>query len=113
MQKKARSWKLRDSARNSSRLAVAWLLALCVLLAGQTAFAKKRVVVLNFTGPQGAKASAAVAGVIKKRHTVVSSAQYTKAEKRLKAKKQTDKNVAKVAAEIQVDAVVTGVVKKV
>ena len=107
-----RSWKLNDSVKNKARRTVAWLVALCVLLAASSAFAKKRVVVLNFTGPQGGKAAAAVASAVKKRHTVVSSAQYTKAEKRLKAKKQTDKNVAKVAAEIQVDAVISGVIKK-
>jgi hypothetical protein len=107
-----RSWKLNDSAKNKARRTVAWLVALCVLLAASSAFAKKRVVVLSFTGPQGGKASAAVASAVKKRHTVVSSAQYTKAQKRLKAKKLNDKNVAKVAAEIQVDAVVTGVMKK-
>ena len=76
-----RSWKLSDSAKNKARRTVAWLLALCVLLVGSSAaFAKKRVVVLTFTGPQGAKASAAVASAVKKRHTVVSSAQYTKAD---------------------------------
>jgi hypothetical protein len=107
-----RSWKLNDSVKNKARRTVAWLVALCFLLAASSAFAKKRVVVLNFTGPQGGKAAAAVASAVKKRHTVVSSAQYTKAEKRLKAKKQTDKNVAKVAAEIQVDAVISGVIKK-
>jgi hypothetical protein len=107
-----RSWKLNDSAKNKARRTVAWLVALCVLLAASSAFAKKRVVVLSFTGPQGGKAAAAVASAVKKRHTVVSSAQYTKAEKRLKAKKVNDKNVAKVAAEIQVDAVITGVMKK-
>ncbi len=86
--------------------------ALCVLLAASSAWAKKRVVVLDFTGPQSGKAEAAVVAAVKKKFTVVSSAQYTKAQKKLKAKKQTDKNVAKIAAEIQVDAVVSGTVKK-
>jgi hypothetical protein len=108
----SRSWKLNVSARNSARRAVAWMVMVGVLMIASSAWAKKRVVVLSFSGPQGGKAEAAVAGAIKKRHTIVSQAQYTKAQKKLKAKKQTDKNVAKIAAEIQVDAVVSGSVKK-
>jgi hypothetical protein len=92
---------------------VAWLAAFCILtLASSAAWAKKRVVVLDFSGPQAGKAESAVIAAVKKKHTVVSAGQYTKAQKKLKAKKQTNKNVAKVAAEIQVDAVVTGVMKK-
>src|SRR6266511_699690 len=102
------SWTLSDLAKNRARRTVAWLAALGLLLVASSAWAKKRVVVLDFTGPQSGKAEAAVVSAVKKKHTIVSSSQYAKAKKRLKAKKQTNKNVAKIAAEIQVDAVVSG-----
>ncbi len=104
---------LNDSRKNSGRRLVAWLLAFgLVMLASPLAMAKKRVVVLGFDGPQSGKAEAAVVAAVKKKHTVVSAGQYSKAQKKLKIKKLSDKNVARIAAEIQVDAIVTGKIKR-
>jgi hypothetical protein len=91
---------------------VAVLVGLAVVLAAAPAFAKKRVVVLGFSGPQAGKAEAAVASVVGSRHTVVSAGQYAKAAKRLRLRKPSNPNVAKIAREIQVDAIVLGAMKR-
>lgn len=97
------------SARN--RL-LGLLVAGAVLLAASPAWAKKRVVVLGFSGPQSGKAEAAVAKVVKKKHTIISAKKYSQAQKKLRLKKPSNGNVAKIAAEIQADAIVSGQVKR-
>jgi hypothetical protein len=99
------------SARSSAR-ALGLLLGLVLLLAAAPAWAKKRVVVLGFSGPKAGQAQGAVTAAIKKKHTVVSAGQYTKAKKRLKVKKLNEKGHAKIAADLGVDAIVTGKVAR-
>lgn len=74
--------------------------------------AKKRVVVLGFSGPQAGKAEVAVGGVVARKYTLVSAGQYSKAQKKLRLKKPSNANVARIANEIQVDAIVAGSVKR-
>ena len=85
------------------------LVALGLALAGGAASAgAARVVVLGFSGPKAGKAQRAVERVVARRHDLVSAGQWNKAAAKLRAKKPTNKNVAKVAAKLQVDAIVTG-----
>jgi hypothetical protein len=83
-----------------------------VLLASSTAWGKPRVVILDFVGPQAAKATRAVEDAISKEVDLVPASDYVQAQKRLRIKKVTGENVARIAGEIQVDAVVSGKVAK-
>lgn len=99
----------KGSARNNPALA---LLVLTLLLVSGSAWAKKRVVILDFVGPQAAKATRAVEDAVSSQYDLVPASDYVQAQKRLKIKKVTDENVARIASEIQVDAVVAGKVAK-
>jgi hypothetical protein len=72
----------------------------------------KRVVLTKFTGPKAAKAQKAVAAVIKRDHTVIPTSRLNKAKKRLKIKKLNPRNIQRLAEELNVDAIVSGKVKK-
>lgn len=103
------------SARSDRRIGfgVGLALGLTLLLStGGAAWGKKRVVVLGFDGAKAASAESAVADIVERKHTLVSASVYARAAKRLKARKSTDKNVAKIAKEISVDAIVVGSVKR-
>jgi hypothetical protein len=106
----------RSIASASNRL-VAWLAAAAVavavlVVAPGMADARKKVAVLKFTGPKAAKFQKDVEKAVKKGNTVVSDGKYQAAAKKAKAKKVTEKNVAKVAKKLGLDGVVTGSVKK-
>jgi len=60
------SWTLNASRRNSRLAGVVVLLAALLVTQGAWA-AKKRVVVLGFSGPQAGKAEAAVVTAVKKK----------------------------------------------
>lgn len=112
MQAASRSSGSARSRRRRGGVVAAVAAFAVVLLAGAPASARRRVVVMGFDGPQAGKAEAAVARVVKKKYDLVPAEKYTKAQKKLRLKKQTNANVAKIAAEIQIDAIVSGSVKR-
>jgi hypothetical protein len=95
-----------------------FLIVLCaigLLLAGagHASAAKKRVAVLDFTGPKAAKFQASVLKILKKTATVVSQKAFTKAAKKVKGFSMDAEGVAKVSRRLELAGVVSGkVVKK-
>jgi hypothetical protein len=95
-----------------------WLFVLAVILlwTGMTISraeaGRKRVVVLDFEGPNAEKFHADVVKLIKKSHTVVKLEKWNKAAEELDAAKVTEKNVKKVAKKLKIDGVITGKIDK-
>ncbi len=87
--------------------------ALLLLLAPALAEARKRIVVLDFTGPRAADFQEDVETILRKRHSVVSQASYVKTARKLKAGKPTAANVRKVAGNMSVDGLLIGSVRKI
>ncbi len=98
----------------SSKSTPKWLvvLAALVLWVGVAEAQRKRVVVLEFEGPNADKFRSAVIKVIKKKHTVLKTDKWNATADELDAAKITDKNVKKVAKKMRVDGVITGKVDK-
>lgn len=90
---------------------LAGLLALA--LAPGVAAAKKRIIVLDFSGPKAAKFQRDVTKIIKSKHSVVSSDKYVSTARKLDASKPTAGNVARVASRLNADGVLIGFVKRV
>jgi hypothetical protein len=90
------------------------LVALCALLGtGSLAHAgRKRVVVLDFEGPQGDKFHDELVKLIKKSHTVVSTDKWNGTAEELDASARSEKNVKKVARKLKIDAIVEGKIEK-
>lgn len=76
------------------------------------ASAKKRVVILDFSGPRSSTFEKKVTALVKKRNTLISESRYIKTSKKLKATKPSSRNVSRVARDLGVDAVVIGSVKR-
>jgi hypothetical protein len=91
-----------------------WLVVVAVLFlwVGRADAGRKRVVVLEFEGPNAEKFHADVVKLIKKSHTVVKVDKWNRAAEELDAAKVTDKNVKKVARKLKVDGVITGKIDK-
>ncbi|MBS1119249.1 MAG: hypothetical protein H6Q90_1477 [Deltaproteobacteria bacterium] len=99
----------------SSRLSKRWLvLVLLVFGLGGLAYAdkRKRVVVLPFEGEKAEKFHQAVVKLLKKSHTVVSTAKWEATAEELSAGKVTSKNIKKVAKKLKIDGVVEGTIEK-
>jgi hypothetical protein len=73
---------------------------------------RKRVVVLDFTGPKAEKFHDDVVKLVKKQHTVVKTEDWNAAAEEMDAGKVTEKNVKKLAKKLKVDAVITGKIDK-
>jgi hypothetical protein len=73
---------------------------------------RKRVVVLDFEGPNAEKFHADVIKLIKKSHSVIKLTKWNKAAEDLDAAKVTEKNVKKVARKLKIDGVITGKIDK-
>jgi len=86
--------------------------AVLFLWIGRADADRKRVVVLDFEGPNAEKFHADVVKLIKKSHTVVKTTKWTKAAEELDAAKVTEKNVKKVAKKLKIDGVITGKIDK-
>lgn len=82
------------------------------MCAAPAAWAKQRVVVLGFTGPQASKAEVEVAKIVRRKHTLVPVRQWARARKRLGAKGSSDKTVRRVAAEVGADAIISGTITR-
>lgn len=87
-------------------------LAVVLLMGAGDAWAKKKVAIIKFKGPQAAKVQKSVTAVIKSENSVVAASKVTKAQKKLKAKKLTSKNVKRLAAAVEADAIVSATIKK-
>jgi opacity protein-like surface antigen len=93
-------------------------LALGALILGLQAHAahaqeSKRVVVVPFSGSGGGKIASTTAEILQAAgYTVVSDDDYREAARKLDAKGQDDANVARVASELQLSAVIFGEVDK-
>jgi hypothetical protein len=79
---------------------------------GRADAGRKRVVVLDFEGPNAEKFHADVVKLIKKSHTVVKLDKWNKTAEELDAGKVTEKNVKKVARKLKIDGVITGKIDK-
>jgi opacity protein-like surface antigen len=86
--------------------------AVLFLWIGRADADRKRVVVLDFEGPNAEKFHADVVKLIKKNHTVVKATKWNKAAEELDAAKVTEKNVKKVAKKLKIDGVITGKIDK-
>ncbi|HTJ46624.1 MAG TPA: hypothetical protein VL463_31175 [Kofleriaceae bacterium] len=78
----------------------------------RTADAKKRIVVLDFSGPKAEGYQTQVEGVIKKVGTMVSAQKWLDAADELGASKMSSKNITKIAGKLKVDGVVMGSVDR-
>jgi hypothetical protein len=90
------------------------LLALLLVGFSTVAFAdaKKKIVVLDFKGPDGDKFRDEVVKLIEKDSKVVNTEKWTGAAEEADAKKYNTENVKKVAHKVKVDGVVWGKVEK-
>ncbi len=73
---------------------------------------RKRVVILDIGDPGGAKVSAAIAQVIKKTHTIVSTRDWNRTAKQLGASSTTPRSLKKVARKLRIDAIVETSIEK-
>jgi opacity protein-like surface antigen len=73
---------------------------------------RKRVVVLDFEGPRGAKFHEDLVKLLKKTHTVVPTDKWNGTAEELDASEVSENNVKKVAKKLKVDAIVEGKIEK-
>ena len=102
------------SSRSRTSRNKVWAVALVVLL-GMTggAFAsRKRVVVLPFEGEKAEKFHDSVVKLIKKTHTVLSSAKWASTAEDMSADSGSEKDIKKVAKKLKIDGVVEGKIEK-
>jgi hypothetical protein len=76
--------------------------------AATEAWAKKRVVLLKFEGLGSDSMQDAVADVLQRENTIVSDSAFRRSQKRLGVRKLSEIGYARVAADVQADAIVTG-----
>jgi hypothetical protein len=98
----------------NSKSTLKWLVVLAALVFwfGIAQAERKRVVVLEFEGPNADKFRSEVIKIIKKKHAVLKTDKWNKYAEELDAAKVTEKNVKKVAKKMKVDGVITGKVDK-
>ena len=96
------------SASRSALAVVAALVALLALAWPGVAHARKRLVVLEFTGPKAEEFQADLEKILKKRHSLVPQAKWDAAADDLGATKLTDANVKRIAGKLNVDGVIVG-----
>ncbi len=106
-----------DSASNRRTrlgLAIVALAAGLFALVAEPALAsaEKRIVILDFEGRRTARYEKQITQILEKNNTVISSREYKRAAKKLRAARPTAPNVAKVAEELEADGVLIGVVKR-
>ncbi len=103
------------NSRSRASISKRWLvLVLLVFGLGGLAYAdkRKRVVVLPFEGEKAEKFHEAVVKLLKKTHTVISTAKWEGTAEELSAAKVTGKNIKKVAKKLKIDGIVEGTVEK-
>jgi len=87
---------------------IAALVALVALAWPGVAHARKRLVVLEFTGPKAEEFQADLEKILKKRHSLVPQTKWDAAADDLGATKLTDANVKRIAGKLNVDGVIVG-----
>ena len=97
-----------------ARALLALLAAACALLIGARAAeaGRKRVVILEFTGPKADDFRDDVEKLVKKAHSVVPLARWRSTADDLNATKVNEKDVKKVARKLSIDGVISGKVEK-
>ncbi|MBK9029827.1 MAG: hypothetical protein IPL61_00540 [Myxococcales bacterium] len=103
------------SIGSASRTALAALIAAVAALViawPGVAHARKRVVVLEFTGPKAEEFQRDLEKILKKKHSVVPRSKWEDAADDLGATKVTDANVKRIAAKLNVDGVIVGKTEK-
>ncbi|MBA3459412.1 MAG: hypothetical protein H0T46_05595 [Deltaproteobacteria bacterium] len=85
---------------------------LCAMMATSHADARKRVVILDIADPGGAKVSAAIAQVIRRTHTIVSTRDWNRTAKELAASTTAPRSLKKVATKLRIDAIVETSIEK-
>jgi hypothetical protein len=103
------------SKSNTSKSSFVILLAILLVGVSTVAFAdaaKKKIVVLDFKGPDGDKFRDEIVKLIEKDSKVVNTEKWTGAAEEADAKKFNTENVKKVAHKVKVDGVVWGKVEK-
>lgn len=88
-------------------------LALAVLTVSPAGYAQDRVAVLGFSGPQGPAARAAVLRALRQDYEVIDVREWQRAAQKLGARGNAPRNLAKVAEELGVKAIITGGVNRV
>lgn len=96
------------SASSPALAVIAALVALVALAWPGVAHARKRLVVLEFTGPKAEEFQADLEKILKKRHSLVPQAKWDAAADDLGATKLTDANVKRIAGKLNVDGVIVG-----
>jgi hypothetical protein len=102
------------SRSSVSASSVAGTLAFLLALASgaEEARAERRIVVLDFSGPQAARFQRDVERLVRADHELVPARRYRSAARELKATTTTPRNVRRVAARAGVDGVVVGEVAR-
>jgi hypothetical protein len=90
------------------------LLAIAVLLAvfGGEAWARKRVAVAPFSGPKADAIHDAVEALVESDNTLISASAYRRARAKVPGRRLNDAAVARIAADLQIDALIEGVVER-
>ena len=96
------------SASSPALAVIAALVALVALAWPGVAHARKRLVVLEFTGPNAEEFQADLEKILKKRHSLVPQAKWDAAADDLGATKLTDANIKRIAGKLNVDGVIVG-----
>jgi len=98
----------------STRILVALLATFTLLAASATSARaeKKKVVLLKFKGSKAKAIRKGVLKVLKKKFKMVGQAKFVRMQKKLRAKKINERNVAKVAQRLEVHGVVFGKISR-
>lgn len=102
------------SSRSRTSRSRVLAVALVVLLGmtGSALASRKRVVVLPFEGEKAEKFHDSVVKLIKKTHTVLSSAKWASTAESMSADSGSDKDIKKVAKKLKIDGIVEGKIEK-
>lgn len=96
-----------------SRLAAALVIAVAIGLLSTPARAQERsLVILDFSGSRAARYRDEVVKIVERDNQVISATRYAKLARKLKARKLTARNVAKVCGKLDAGGVLSGKVKR-
>jgi hypothetical protein len=96
-----------------SRLLIALVVAALAMTAlPAAAVAKKRVVILDFSGSRASRFESQVKAIVKRRASLISARRYVKTARKIKATQPTKRNIVRVSRELSADAIIIGSVKR-
>jgi hypothetical protein len=100
-------------AHSNLRRTLCLFVIVLTALAGQTALAaKKRVVVLGFSGPSASRVRRGLVRAMNRRVRMVASRRYRRAARRLRVQAATEAGVAASCTKVRCHAVISGSVKR-